>query len=135
MFQDHGVVKMRVLAAVTAVLLALSATGIAQNSSKGTNSSKSSTRAPKSTLPVKSGGAASTSGNAKNLQNIEHETAKTAGKSEKAARAPKPVAMKPEKDRSTPINFGGKSGDSIGTTKQGNPYKGRLKQKGGGHAH
>jgi hypothetical protein len=130
---------MRLLAAVAVVLVGLSASGVAQtnSNSKGTNSSKSSTRPPKSTVPMKAGNGGNTSGNAKNLQSIEHETAKTAGKSEKSQRAPKPVALKPEKgsNSNAPINFGGKSGGGIGTTKTGNPYKGRLKQKGNGHAH
>ena len=126
---------MRVLAAVAVVLVGLSASGMAQTYSKGTNSSKSSAKAPKSTLPAKTLNGANTSGNAKNLQNIEHETAKTAGKSEKSRRAPKSVALKPEKSNA-PINFGKKSGGGVGTTKQAsNPYKGRLKQKGGGRAH
>lgn len=127
---------MRVLAAVAVMLVGLSASGIAQTYSKGANSPKSTIKAPKSTVPLKASGA-NTSGNAKNLQNIEHETAKTAGKSQKSPRAPKSVALKPEKNGGNPpINFSGNSGGSAGTNKQApNPYKGRLKQKGGGRAH
>ena len=126
---------MRVLAAVAVVLLGLSASGVAQTYSKGVNSPKSSTKAPKSTVPVKAPGGVNTS--AKNLQNIEHETAKSAGKSQKGQRAAKPVALKPDKNGSNPpINFSGNSGGGMGTNKQApNPYKGRLKQKGGGRAH
>jgi hypothetical protein len=135
MFQDMKSMRMRVLAGAAVMLLGFSVSGVAQNYSKGAGSSKSGMKEPKSTAAMKGSGA-NASSSEKNLQNIEHQQVKSAGKSDKTARAPKQVAMKPEKSpNNPPINFGGKS-DNIGTTKQpSNPYKGRLKQKGGKGSH
>src|ERR1700731_2542300 len=73
--------------------------------------------------------------NAKNLQAIEHESAKSAAPTRSAAKGPKAgAAIKPVKDKpNPPINFNGASGKGSGMNNQAaNPYKGRLKQK---HSH
>jgi hypothetical protein len=128
-------VKMRFLLAVTVVLVGISVSGTAEQhpkqfKAKGSNGAAEA--APKSTATVKASSGANSAGTSKELQNLERKTAKSAGPSHaKATRTP---AMKPEKStKNPPINFGGKGGAGVGTSKQAaNPYKGRLKQKGQG---
>ena len=84
--------------------------------------------APKSMPAVKAPAASATS---KELRAVERETPK--GSAHTSQKAPKPVALKPQKDKNPPMNFGGKgggSGSGVGMTKQNSAYKGRLKQKG-----
>jgi hypothetical protein len=125
---------MRFSIAVMVVLVGMCGIGVAQKSSeiKSSDRKSSVTKPPKSTAAPsgKVGGGATSS--SKELQNVERQSAKTGARSH-AQKAPKPVAIKTDKSESNPpMKFGGK-GSSIGTTKQAsNPYKGRLKQKGGG---
>ena len=78
-------------------------------------------------------GTSAADANAKDLHAVEHDTAKTA-KPEAAGKKTPGATFKPVKDKpNPPINFGGSSAKSPGTTNQGsNPYRGRLRQK---HAH
>lgn len=87
----------------------------------------------KSTVPIgKSAGLGnSASANTKDLQALEHQTAKSsaprAGGKKASGASIKPIKDKPN----PPINLGsggGASGGGLGHTGS-NPYKGRLKQK------
>jgi hypothetical protein len=133
--------QMRFSLAVAVVLAGISVNGVAQQ--KNTFKVKPSHAAAKPariTAPIgKTAGSPATASAAtsKDLQNLEHQTAKASGPSRSAGkRTPRAAsAVKPVKDKpSPPINFGGKGGSkSPGMTQQGsNPYKGRLRQK---HAH
>jgi hypothetical protein len=94
-------------------------------------------KAPKKAAPLPMGKTAgsttASASNAKDLNNIEHQTMKT---SPARAAGPKPVGksagLKPVKDKANPpINFNGNpGGKNPGTVNQAsNPYKGRLRQK------
>jgi hypothetical protein len=97
-------------------------------------------KAPKKSAPIggKTANVATSSGSAsKDLQSLEHQTAKTTGSSRSASKktAGGASGLKPVKDKpNPPINFGGQGGNkSVGMSNQGsNPYHGRLRQK---HAH
>jgi len=84
--------------------------------------------------PAKTPGSTAAASNAKDLQNIEHETAKAAVASRTTKRTSGAV-LKPAKDKPNPkISFNGGAGKGGGMTRQSsNPYKGRLKQKGSHH--
>jgi hypothetical protein len=124
--------KMRFSLAVAVAVVGISMSGLAQQS----NSQFRVKHVPadkgikKSTMPaVKTTGSAS-SGNSKDLQTLEHQTAKGAGSRTQGAR--KAPALKPVKEKANPpMNFNGGAGGK-GTTfarQSSNPYKGRLKQK------
>jgi hypothetical protein len=125
---------MRFSLAVAVVLVGVSLSGLAQQN----NQFKAKPSPPEKTkksaaLPVgKTNGAGTASGaNAKDLQALEHETAKTSGSratGKKTAPALKPVREK----ANPPIDFNGNGGmKSPGMVNKGsNPYKGRLRQKG-----
>jgi hypothetical protein len=99
-------------------------------------------KAPKKAAPLPMGKTAgsttASASNAKDLNNIEHQTMKTSP-SRTAGTKPvgKSAGIKPVKDKANPpINFNGNAGGkNPGTVNQGsNPYKGRLRQKhAGGH--
>jgi hypothetical protein len=84
-----------------------------------------------STVPLAgSHNGSASSANAKDLNTLEHQSAKGEGShtaSRKSGSAFKPVKDKPN----TPINFNGSGGaKGPGMTNQGpNPYKGRLRQR------
>lgn len=91
---------------------------------------------PKSTAlaPVgKTAGTGSASStNAKNLQALEHETAKASAQPPSGGKKPSGSApIKPVKEKpNPPINFNGTGAKGTGTTNRpANPYQGRLKQK------
>ena len=92
-------------------------------------------KAPKSSVVVpvgKSTGTGSASStNAKDLQGIEHQTAKTSAQRSGGKKAPGSAAIKPLKEKpAPPINFNGTGAKSAGTTNRAaNPYGGRLKRK------
>jgi hypothetical protein len=92
-------------------------------------------KAPKSSVVVPVGKSAGTgsasSTNAKDLQGIEHQTAKTSAQRSGGKKAPGSAAIKPVKEKpAPPINFNGTGAKSAGTTNRAaNPYGGRLKQK------
>jgi hypothetical protein len=128
---------MRSLFAVTAVLVGASALVVAQQQPKqfkvkpspsDSPSAQKSTTAP----PAKAPASGSSSSSTKNLDHLERQTAKSAS-SHANKKAPKAVALKPEKGAvNKPMNFGGKGSDSGMNRQAANPYKGRLKQKGTG---
>jgi hypothetical protein len=123
---------MRFSLAVAVAVLGISMSGLAQQ----TNNQFRVKHVPadkgirKSTTPaVKTTGSAS-NGNAKDLQTIEHQSAK--GASAHTSGTHKAPPLKPVKEKANPpMNLNGGSG-SKGTTlarQSSNPYKGRLKQK------
>jgi hypothetical protein len=142
-FRQAGIQPMR-FAVLAVLILSLSVSTLAQQSSsykvKRTapqqRAAKSSVMAP---AGKSSGSGTATASNAKELQMIEHQTAKTSGpahpvstKAPKAAGAIKPVQDKPN----PPMNFNGTGGKNSGlTNRSANPYKGRLKQKNTGSQH
>lgn len=81
---------------------------------------------------TKSASPSAASANAKSLQGVEHESAKSSAPVHSAAKKTGTSTLKPVKDKpNPPINFGGTGGGKqAGMVNQGpNPYKGRLKQK------
>jgi len=123
---------MRFSLVVAVLLVGISATGVAQEKFRVKHTPPDKT-AKKTTVPLgKSSVGTSTGANSKDLQALEHQTAKssmprTAGKKPAGAAAIKPIKDKPN----SPINLGsggGASGGSLGR-QSANPYKGRLKQK------
>ncbi len=133
-------IMMRFSLAVAVVLAAISLSGVAQQDGTLKAKHSASEKEPKKAAPIARmpGAASSSTANAKDLQALEHQTARSsatsqpAGKKSGMASAPKPVKDKPN----PPIDFNGKSAGksaskSPGMTNQGsNPYQGRLKQKG-----
>lgn len=69
--------------------------------------------------------------NSRDLQTLEHQTARSSAPHAMTAKTPRAAAIKPMKDKSNPpIKLSGGTGNSAGLNHQGsNPYKGRLKQK------
>lgn len=128
---------MRFPLAVAVVTLGISVSGLAQHN--GTLKVKRSApeKTTKHSAPMGKTAATSSSADARDLQTLEHQTAKTTASPRAVAKkAPaKASALKPIKDKpSPPINFGGTGGakGSRTTSQSSNPYKGRLRQK---HAH
>lgn len=129
---------MRFPLAVAVVLVSFSLSGWAQQK----NQFKVKPSAPektskKSSVPLAkttTGPAATSSANSKDLNALEHQTAKTLKPSQSAAKKTPPVKM--EKDKANPpINVAGGRGGGKGSgtvTQSANPYKGRLRQK---HSH
>lgn len=122
---------MRLPLVAAVLLVGISATGVAQQKFRVKHTPPDKA-AKKSGSPIgKSAGGTSASANSKDLQALEHQTAKssaprTAGKKSAGAAAIKPIKDKPN----PPINLGGGGGASGGGGRAGgNPYKGRLKQK------
>src|SRR5271157_5598701 len=133
---------MRFSLAVAIILAVISANSLAQQ--KGTLKVKpSAPEKEKKAVPIanapagKSASPASASAaNAKNLQALEHQTARSSGTRPAGKKAGTASALKPVKDKpNPPINFNGTGRHkSAGTTNAGSdPYRGRLRQKGAGH--
>ena len=129
---------MRFSLAVAAALVGISVSGWAQQNNTFKVKPSHAEKAPKKSAPVPIGKTASpataSGANAKDLQALEQQTAKSSAPSRSAGKkTPRTAsALKPVKDKpNPPINFGAAGGGkSAGTTNQGsNPYKGRLKQK------
>jgi len=127
---------MRFLLIVTAILLSMSASGAAQQKHYRVKPSSTDVKTGRKNVPAEKLPAASTA-TARDLRNIERQTAKTAPAARRTPTKKQSVALKPPKDKANPpINFSGKGqGTGASGAKQGsNPLKGRLKQKrGGGH--
>ena len=129
--------KFSLVAAV--VLMGLSVGASAQSSTYNGGTphkvKRSPQKPPKSSAVVPAGKSAgngsASSTNAKNLQGIEHQTAKTSAQRSSGKKAPGSSAIKPVKEKSTPpMNFNGTGAKGTGTTtRAANPYRGRLKQK------
>jgi len=140
-----GGLKMRFSLAVAVVLASMSVSGWAQQSGNGTSRVKpshSAAKAPKKmSAPIgkTASPATASTANAKDLQTLERQAAKSSAPSRSAGKRTPGMApaLKPAKEKdkpNPPINFHGTGGSkSPGMTNQGtNPYKGRLRQK---HAH
>jgi len=134
---------MRFSLPVLVVLAGISVSGLAQQNNTFKVKHPAPEKAPKASVPMgkTAGPATASAANAKNLQAIEHQTAKTtatsgaAGKPSGSAVKKTAPALKPVKEKpNPPINFSGTGGGkSAGTASPGsNPRKGRVRQK---HAH
>jgi hypothetical protein len=126
--------KMRFSLAVAVVLAGISVSGWAQQNNqfkvRVTHEKPAKQSAP--LTKASSVGNTNASADAKALQNVERQSSKGAAHS---AATKKVAALKPVKEKSDPpMNFNGAGGGVKGGGRgaQGNPYKGRLKQKGGG---
>jgi hypothetical protein len=127
---------MRFWLAVAVVVASIGVSGLAQQNGKLKVKHTTTEKAPKSSVAVAMP-VASTKGsgaNAKDLQSLERQTAKSSAASQSAGKKTPGAApaLKPVKDKpNPPINFGGTGGGKkAGMTNQSaNPYKGRLKQK------
>jgi hypothetical protein len=88
---------------------------------------------PKKAAPINTpSGATPASQNAKALQNIEHENLKASNR--QAAPKKAPPVTKVAEEKNPPINFGGQGNQKATALGGTDPYKGRLKTKGGdGH--
>lgn len=129
-------------ASVAILFVGLSVSGLAQQtSSYKVKHSAPQQKAPKSSVIApagkSSGSSTATASNAKDLQMIEHQTAKTSGPAHPVSTKPPKAAIKPVQDKpNPPMNFNGTGGKNAGLTNQSaNPYKGRLKQKNTGSQH
>jgi hypothetical protein len=119
--------------AVAIILAGISVSGLAQQTFKVKSSAPE--KAARKSAPIgKTASPVATNANSKELQALEHQTAKTSASSGSAAKKTGTgSALKPAKEKpNPPINFGGSGGGKgAGTAKKsGNPYQGRLKQKG-----
>ncbi|MGB0050493.1 MAG: hypothetical protein WBP70_23820, partial [Terriglobales bacterium] len=136
--RTEGQKKMRFSLAVAVVLAGISVSGWAQQNNqfkvRVTHEKPAKQSAP--LMKASSAGNNNASADAKALQNVERQSAKGTGHSAAGKKVP---ALKPVKDKANPqMNFSGSGGGGIkggGRGAQGNPYKGRLKQKGGGSGH
>jgi hypothetical protein len=122
-------------------LASFSVSGFAQQNNTFKVKSSPSEKEPKKAAPIGnvgsgkgSGSATASSANAKDLQAVEHQTAKGSATSKAGGKkAGTSAAIKPVKDKpNPPINFGGASGKNQGGRTVTDPYRGRLKQK---HSH
>jgi hypothetical protein len=131
--RELGILKMRVWLAVAVILVVMSSSGFAQQKNTFKVKTSPSEKAPKQAAPIgKTAGAnTSSAANAKDLQSLERQTAKSSAPSPSAAKGTPP--LKPAKDQANkPINFGGTGGGkkNAGMINQGSdPYKGRLREK------
>jgi hypothetical protein len=127
--------KQKQLLAVAVVLLGFCVVGSAQQTDTFRVKKQPPEKTPAKIVPVgKAPGSTTASGaNAKDLQNLEHQTAHVTKPTGSATKKTGP-ALKPVKDKpNPPINFTGTSAKNPGlTTQSSNPYRGRLKQK---HSH
>jgi len=131
--------KMRFSLAVVVVFVGIGVSGLAQQNNTFKVKHSTPEKAPKASAPMgkTAGPATPSSANAKNLQAIERQTAKTTASSGSAGKpsgsaGKKPPALKPVKEKpNPPINFSGTGGGkSAGTTNPGsNSHKGRVRQK------
>ena len=126
----RGSRKMRFSLAVTVVLVGISVSGLAQQDNTFKVKHSAPEKASKPSAPVgKTAGTTASAANAKNLQALEHQTARTTAPSAGKKTAP---ALKPVKDKpNPPINFGGTGGGkSAGTTNPGSKSnRTRVRQK------
>jgi hypothetical protein len=123
---------MRFSLAVAVAVVGISMSGLAQQ----TNNQFRVKHVPadkgikKSTMPAMKTTGSSSNANSKDLQTLEHQTAKGASAHNAGNRKAPP--LKPVKEKANPpMNFNGGSGGK-GTSiarQSANPYKGRLKQK------
>ena len=147
--QNSGLLKgkhMRSWLIVGAILLVTSTSGLADNKKQaadnkkqpqvkpyhsGEKSEKSDMKSTSMAVPhSKAGGVSKELSNAEKASTKKPKPVRSAKKVRAVAKLPK------EKKRIPPINFGGNGGKPKGAgliKRDKNPYKGRLKQKGGHH--
>lgn len=139
----RGIKMTRFSLAVVIALVGISVSALAQQN--GTFKVKHSVpeKAPKKAVPISNapvgkttGAASSSTANARDLQALEHQTAKASASSRPAGKkAGTASALKPIKDKpNPPINYGGTGGgkSQAGSHAVPDPAKGRLRQK---HSH
>jgi hypothetical protein len=121
---------------IAVVVVGISVSGLAQQNSAFRVKHSAPEKPPKSTVPIgkTAASAKASTANSRELQALEHQTAKSSVPPRSAGkRAPGTApALKSVKDKpNPPINFGGTGGGkSAGSTRRGSdPYAGRLKQK------
>ena len=128
----RGSRKMRFSLAVTVVLAGISISGLAQQSNTFKVKHSAPEKASKPSAPVgKTAGTTASAANAKNLQALEHQTARTTAPSASPGKKTAP-ALKPVKDKpNPPINFGETGGGK--SPRMSNPgansQKTRVRQK------
>ena len=119
---------MRFSAAVAVIILVASLSGFAQQD-KGTLRVKPSHKersARKTAVPSGKANSSTT----KDLQALEHQTAKSSTPRSSTRKASTGVYRPVQEKANAPINVGGGGKNGGGGSRQsGNPYKGRLKQK------
>jgi hypothetical protein len=127
---------MRFSLAVVVVLAGIGVSGLAQQNQTFKVKRSAPEKAPRKTASIGKAATPATASGAtsRDLQALEHQTAKSSAPPRVAAKKTPASAsvLKPAKDKpNPPINFGGTGGGkSAGlTTQSSNPYKGRLKQK------
>jgi len=118
--------------AVAVAFLGISITGLAQqnNNQFRVKHQPADKGIKKSSAPVAATPKTTANANAKDLQTLEHQSAK--GTSSRNAGAQRTPPLKQVKEKANPpMNFNGGSGGKGSTfaRQSSNPYKGRLKQK------
>ena len=123
---------MRFSLAVTVVLAGISISGLAQQNNTFKVKHSAPEKASKPSAPVgKTAGTTASAANAKNLQALEHQTARTTAPSASPGKKTAP-ALKPVKDKpNPPINFGETGGGKTPrmTNPGANTQKTRVRQK------
>lgn len=127
---------MKLSLAVVVVVIGVCLSSMAQEKDafrvKRTTPEKAAKRTPMPVGKAATGGTSSAA-NAKDLQTLEHQTARSSAPHAAGTKMPKSAGVKPIKDKpNPPIKLGGGGGASNagGLNRQSsNPYKGRLKQK------
>lgn len=129
----RGSRKMRFSLAVTVILVGISVSVLAQQSDtfKVKHSAPEKASKPSAPMGKTAGPTSASAANAKNLQALEHQTARTTAPSASAGKKTAP-ALKPVKDKpNPPINFGETGGGKSArmTNPGANSHKTRVRQK------
>lgn len=119
--------------ALAVVIACISVSGMAQekNAFRVKPSAPDKT-ARKTAVPAGKSATVGTSAaaNSKDLQTLEHQTARSSAPHAARTKMPKAAAVKPIKDKPTPpIKVGGANNGGTLNHQSSNPYRGRLKQK------
>ncbi|MGP0098892.1 MAG: hypothetical protein ACLPHI_17770 [Terriglobales bacterium] len=125
---------MRFSLAIAVVLAGLSVSALAQQSNefKVKPSTEKQKKAAPLPTPKTAGAGTAASANSKELQAVEHQSAKTPHSAQATGKKTGP-ALKPVKDKpNPPINFNssGAAKGTPGANSHSDPYKGRVRQKG-----
>jgi len=122
---------MRFLLIIGALLLSMSASGVAQEPPFKVKPSSTDAKTEHKSAPPEKSPAGSTAA-ARDLKSIERQSARPLPAAPRQAPVKKrPVALKPENNKpNPPINFKKGQASASGVKLGSNPYKGRLKQKG-----
>jgi len=137
--------NMRFLLCIAALVASLSLSGLAQSSSSkpvgASGQKKVRAKHERSDADLKSSGkggggalpkGSARAGDSKSLKTLEQQTSKSAaGSKASSSKGRTGALLKAQKEKSNPpIKFGGGGKGSTGGGKTGNPYRGRLRQKG-----